>query len=97
VVRPRQRCVVKLREKGGRVRWLARWLPPVWRGLIVLAVGPAHFLGIADQAASVASAVMAAFGSVMSWRAAMRPPPIDPDVLMRRACDAASRRNAMAS
>lgn len=53
--------------------------------LIVLAVGPAQRLSTADQVASVAGALLAAAGLVMSWRAAVRPPPVDPEELVGRA------------
>lgn len=59
--------------------------------LIVLAVGPAQRLSIADQVASVAGALLAAAALVVSWQAAVRQPAIDPEVLLGRAGDELAR------
>jgi hypothetical protein len=59
--------------------------------LIVLAVGPAQRLSIADQVASVAGALLAAAALVVSWRAVVRRPPVDPEVLVGHAGDELAR------
>lgn len=59
--------------------------------LIALALGSPQRLSTADQVASVAGALFAAAALVMSWRAAVRPPPGDPEALVGRAGDELAR------